>query len=142
MTTASLRKTNVAIQDQLMVKSGKSTRMKVENTYTEEIVISICSPIGSLRTPVIEEFENQLKKTYKYNIKYIKLSEYVKKYASKKDKFEEGHTLTFTEPNNKILGGNELREKYENYSILAELAIADIYNERMAYFKKGDELPQ
>ena len=36
-------------------KVGKNTREKVENTYTAEIIIGICAPIGSYSTPVIDE---------------------------------------------------------------------------------------
>ena len=32
---------------------GKTTKEKIDNTLTEEIVIGICSPIGSLREDVV-----------------------------------------------------------------------------------------
>lgn len=111
------------------VQKGRSTREKVENTFTEEIVIGICSPIGSMRENVIEEITLILKEDYKYEVQKIKLSDFIQKHSNVQGNPVPGETKSFTELMSKIKGGNELREKY-NQSVLVELAIRQISLDR------------
>ena len=44
------------------IATGRSTREKVENTLTQELIIGICSPIGTLKNEVIYVLISTLKK--------------------------------------------------------------------------------
>ena len=120
---------------------GKTSIEKVKNTHTEELFIGICSPIGSHKEIVIKELSEQLKEKYNYTVKTIKLSEYIDKYKTDVFKLLEGKTEEYSELKHKIEEGDKLRSKYKNNSILVELGISDIYNERTSEITNDDELP-
>jgi hypothetical protein len=79
---------------------GNTTKEKIDNTLTEEVVIGICSPIGSLRRELINEIKQQLKSDYGYDVEEIKLSDAID------EKFDEraGETVPFSRMMNKIKG--------------------------------------
>jgi hypothetical protein len=52
---------------------GKTTREKIENTYTEEIIIGICTPIGTPKDKVIHGMIKTLTE-YGYDTEVISLS--------------------------------------------------------------------
>ncbi len=110
-------------------KKGKTTKEKVENTYTEELILGVCSPIGSNREIVIESIKNRLK-DYDYNVTIIKLSKFIEEYSDKEYQDEAGKTEAYTKLMHKIEGGDSLRKKFNNNSILVELAIKQIREER------------
>lgn len=112
---------------------GKDTREKVENTKTEELFFSICSPIGSLKESVISELMTQLQNNYNYDVELIKLSDFINKH--KLDDYQPltGKTEIYSQYHFKINQGNKLREKY-NKQFLAELSIAQIYTDRASEF--------
>ncbi|HWB27386.1 MAG TPA: anti-phage dCTP deaminase [Chitinophagaceae bacterium] len=124
---------------------NQSSREKIKKTLTDELIIGICTPIGSSNQEVISEIEKILKEQYKYKVKRLKLSAYIGKYATTKTEKNVGETTHFTTLMNKIIGGDELREKYSN-SVLAELAINDIHlsrhedDEGTLEFKETEEL--
>lgn len=122
-------------------KVGKNTREKVENTYTAEIIIGICAPIGSYSTPVIDELESQLKKHYNYQVIRIKLSKFIEDFIDISGDPSPGETRAYSLLKKKIDGGNKLRKDYTNYSILAELAIASIHEKRNQAFDISVGLP-
>lgn len=120
---------------------GKTAREKVEDTYTEEVIIGICAPIGSLKEDLISELKKQLKEKYEYGVELKKLSNYIQLHASPLPTQNPGEKRGFTLMMNRIKGGNELRAKTKRNSVLAELAIKDILWERVKDAKRGDELP-
>jgi deoxycytidylate deaminase len=108
---------------------SKSTKEKVRNTLTEEIIVGICAPIGSLREPVINKIVSILRQQYKYDVQILKLSSYINQYEQVKNEPQLGETEAYTFLMNKISGGDSLRLKF-GPSILAELAIHDIHVSR------------
>ncbi len=129
--------TAVASQPDTPKATEKTTREKIRSTFTEELIFAICAPIGSLREKVIEELENILKTEYKYEVRRLKLSDYIKKYCTVRETEKTAETKAYTYLMNKILGGDELRKK-SGPQILAELAIHDINLSR--YEEKGGKL--
>ena len=117
-------------------EKGKTALEKVQNTFTDEIVIGICSPIGTIKEPVIEEIKRQLHSTYKYsendkpNVHVIKLSDFIAQHGKIDETPKVGKSKAFTSLMAKILEGDALRDKYQKNSILAELAVAKILQER------------
>ena len=111
---------------------GRTTKEKIENTYTDELILGICTPIGSLREPVIETISQILKETYKYDeVVLIKLSNYILENYDVQFEEEKGRTVHFSELMHKIKGGDHLRDKFKNNSILVELAIKRIREDRI-----------
>jgi deoxycytidylate deaminase len=108
---------------------GKSAKEKVRNTLTDELVIGICAPIGSLREAVINELSAILKKEYGYDVQILKLSEYISKHTSIKKEIKPGETAPYTYLMSKIGGGDKLRKEF-GPSVLTELAIHDIHVSR------------
>ena len=118
-------------------KEGKNTQEKVNNTHTEELFFSICSPIGSLKNEAIIELKSQLNSIYKYDVEIIKLSDFIDEYKTEDFKAIPGKTEIFSQYNFSINQGNQLREKYNN-QILSEFSIAKIYANRAS--KNNDHL--
>jgi len=128
-------------QESTVKKVGKDTREKVEHTYTAEIIIGICAPIGSYSAPVIDELEKQLKEDYNYTVVRIKLSQIISQFYDITGNPSPGETMAYSILQKKIAGGDWLREKHKNYSILAELAIAYIHVQRSVEITGGKSLP-
>lgn len=109
---------------------GKTTREKIEKTKTEEIIIGVCSPIGSRKQEVIDEIKKTLENKYKYDVQIIKISDFIKnKYEASLD-IEPDRTPAFTELSQKIKTGNTLRNEYHR-SLFADLAIFEINKGRV-----------
>ncbi|SDE11475.1 anti-phage dCTP deaminase [Niabella drilacis] len=126
-------------------KKESSTKEKVRNTLTDELIIGICAPIGSLREPVIKELSDQLITEYGYEVQILKLSSYIEKYVTETVTTRAGETKEYTFLTNKIDGGNFLRKEH-GHSILSEMAINDIHITRhqdsdgKVEFRKSEEL--
>ena len=103
---------------------GKDVKDNILETYTDEIIIGLCGPIGTDIHLVANNFERILKDKYNYECYKIKLSELIKVYCSD-TKFDDTEKDLFNIKKKLIDGGNELRQKYNN-SILADLAINEI----------------
>ena len=110
---------------------GKTTKEKYEKTLTDELIIGICSPIGSNREVVLNAIKKRIKDDYKYDFEVIKLSDLILKYSSVPSENEKGKTPKYSELVHKINVGNQLRSQYKNNSILAELAIKKIREDRI-----------
>jgi len=110
-------------------RQGKTTKEKVENTYTEELILGICSPIGSNRETVIDAITMRLD-DYGYEVKTIKLSSFIEKYSNEEYERKVGETDSYTKLMHKIKGGDSLRKTFSNNSILVELAIKQIREDR------------
>ncbi|PKB16485.1 anti-phage dCTP deaminase [Flavobacterium sp. 5] len=109
---------------------GKTTREKVKNTCTEELFLGICSPIGSMKDEVIKSLTKILKDTYGYKVEILKLSDHIDTYKINNYQSIEEKTKQFSDLMYKINEGNAIRKRYNNNSVLVELAIRDIYNSR------------
>lgn len=127
----------ISIELEISKSADKTTREKIRSTFTEELIFAICAPIGSMRERVIDEMETILKEDYKYEVRRLKLSDYINKYCTQRVKEKTGETSAYTFLMNKIIGGDELRKK-SGPQILAELAIQDINLSR--YEEKGGDL--
>src|SRR5437868_13726341 len=90
---------------------GKNAQEKVDKTLTEEIVIGICSSIGSLRDNLIEAIVKRLK-DYEYEYEVIKLSSFIEKSDKIKYKPIEKCTEAYSQLKYKIEGGNRLRQTH------------------------------
>lgn len=112
-------------------KRGKTTREKVDNTLTEELFFGICAPVGSLKEDVIKSIERVLVNTYDYDVEIKKLSTYIDDYKVNEYKQIEKKTEAYSKLRHKITEGNEIRRKYNNNSVLVELAIQDIHVDRL-----------
>lgn len=124
-------------------EKGKTTSEKVDKTLTEELIIGICSPIGSSKDEVIESIKNNLLNIYKYeSVEVIKLSSFIKDHDIARSSTKAGQTNAFTDLMNKIEGGNYIRENH-SWACLVEKAIMRIYEERVKDLpdqKKKDDL--
>lgn len=109
--------------------TGKNTKEKVENTFTEELFFSICAPIGSLKEDAIKNLKEQLEKTYNYTVIKIKISDYIEELKTKDFMPLPGKTEIFSKYSFMIEMGNAIRTQYTS-QILTELAIAEIHSER------------
>jgi deoxycytidylate deaminase len=124
---------NLAREEYLQQDSkGKSTKEKIEKTFTEELILAICTPIGSSSQPIINLIKQKLESLYDYKVVIIKLSDFIMEYYEKKQTFEPktGETETFSKIKYKIEGGDNIRKEYSNNSILVELAIKQIREDR------------
>ncbi|RXJ79486.1 anti-phage dCTP deaminase [Arcobacter sp. F2176] len=128
MSSAVLKKTEDSALFKLTTTSS-TTKEKIENTSTDELIIGICSPIGSNRDYVIEAIKKRLT-DYNYEIEYIKVSDFIETYYDVSPNSEVGKTPAYSNLMWKIEGGDNLRTKYNNKSILIELAIKQIREER------------
>ena len=116
-----MEETAIKFDDQ-KVENPKS----IEDTYTDEIVISLCGPVGSPFDDVIKELEELITSKYSYEVEAINLSDFIKTLNPgefpKKKNFEYYKGL--------IDKGNELRLDKGN-DILAKLAIHQIIGDRI-----------
>jgi deoxycytidylate deaminase len=115
------------------------TKNKIHNTFTEELIVGICAPIGSTREPVIKELKRQLETEYKYDVKIIKLSDFIAVYENINDTPVSDQTSQFTKLMAKINAGDALRER-TNSSCLVELAIVEILTDRIGNIPKDQDL--
>ncbi|KAA9345552.1 anti-phage dCTP deaminase [Adhaeribacter soli] len=114
-------------------KSEESnTKEKIEKTFSEELVIGICAPIGTNKDGFINSLIERLKE-YHYECEIIKLSQFIRDFKDKvsidTESLSKGRTSNFRDKMELILTGDELR-KTINTSILAELAIFNIHSKR------------
>lgn len=107
----------------------KSTAEKVFSTLSKELIIGICSPIGTKKESVIDALKKQLTSIYGYNVKTIRLSEYITKLYNEPKQNTPSHSKSFNDLMHKIKGGDYLRNKYDN-AVLAEHAIKEIRTDR------------
>lgn len=113
-------------------EKGKTTAEKVDKTLTEELILAICSPIGSSKNDVIESIKTVLTNDYKYeSVEVIKLSSFIKEHDAVRSISKTGKTDGFTNLMNKIEGGNYVRQNH-SHACLVEKAITKIYQDRIA----------
>ncbi|GEC71811.1 Deoxycytidylate deaminase [Flavobacterium flevense] len=134
----------LAIKSPTLFKSenSKSTLEKFEKTLTEELIIGICSPIGSLKEKVLENLKYKIETDYQYEeVKILKLSEFIEEYEFTEEEKNEipkvrtNASAIFSEYYNKINKGNIIR-KHNNNERLAEYAVKKIHVDRVAKTKE------
>lgn len=111
-----------------------STIEKVNRTYTDELIIGICAPIGADKLPVIHELSERLKEEYGYDVEIIKLSKFIDDLHGVEVDDIPGKTTAFAELMHRINGGNQIRANSKSKSILAEFAVANINRDRNIKF--------
>lgn len=104
-------------------KSSKSSLSEIKETYTQELVVALCGPIGSPIHRVADLLKETLEDVFSYECTIIKLSDFIKedKNSEPRNEFERIKSL--------IDKGNELRKSY-GLSYLAELAVEKISFDR------------
>ncbi|MGB7388080.1 MAG: anti-phage dCTP deaminase [Pseudomonas neustonica] len=104
---------------------------RIHGTFTPEIVIALCGPMGTPLHDVAETFKSLLSNAdYNYEqVKIIKLSDEIRKYAQ----LAEGRSILKL-----IEAGNELRHRHGN-EILARFAIREITLAREAAQKEAED---
>lgn len=123
-------------------ESDRSLSELLQSRRSKEIVIAFCGPVGSKTPDIVDAVEKTLQAQYRYEIKRIKISDFIKKHATKvKNDFNE---TALEDPAQRIIQlqeiGNKLRKKYGN-EILGQLAIESISIDRQLRRekeKKGD----
>lgn len=108
-------------------ESKKSAIELVDSTYTPEIVIALCGPIGSPLHAVGDAIKRQLT-PFDYECRTIRLSTFIEEHANKAGERVGGST-EFERIRSLIRAGDALRRKYGK-SVLAQLAVAKIRIER------------
>jgi hypothetical protein len=77
-----------------LIKNGKSFFPFFRNFYC--LGFLVYAPIGSLREKVIDELERILIDQYKYAVKRLKLSDFIKKYVIPTETERTGETKAYT----------------------------------------------
>ncbi|MDR2223334.1 MAG: hypothetical protein LBE34_11440 [Flavobacteriaceae bacterium] len=126
-------------------KTMSKTPESIFNTLSDELIIGVCSPIGSKKEPFIDLLEDKLKSDFNYEVIRIKLSALIDETdISETDKNREDESFFKSDNHNKniyqryynkIQLGNIVR-KYRGNGFLAEKAIERIYNDRVNEAKK------
>jgi len=133
---------NKKLVEQEVSNVGRTTREKVKNTLTEELFFGICAPIGSLKIDVLDELEKTLRDKYDYEVVVLKMTSFIEKYKEKEFEQIPAKTEAFSKLLYKISEGNAIRKRYNNNSVLIELAVQDIHVSRLQdnkYIKAEDE---
>lgn len=94
-------------------------------------MIGICSPIGTVKKPLIDQIKQQLERDYKYtDVKVWKLSKFISDHVKSKPSYDSGFSKGYIGMMTKIDGGDQLRKENKKNSILVEMVIAEILRER------------
>lgn len=115
----------------LQPKISTRTHNPIERFYTEEIVIGLCGPIG-VKLPEIATLIDHSLASYGYATTIIKMSKFIEERSSINSSLsglEKKEALIFA--------GNELRKKFNRGSLLAEMAIEKIFENRLMDFPDG-----
>lgn len=117
--------------DQVEMVDTKNSSMKVDKTFTDEIVIGICGQLGVDLEIFSKELSDILSEDYLYQCQEIKMSSFIFKYAD---------VIPPANLYDRIIAGmekgDELRSKF-SHNILADFAIAQIGRTRIE-----DTLPE
>ena len=129
------KKLNTEIQGNLVLSNDiKSSRERVRETHTNEIVFALCGYLGSNIKNVSDLLKHIMENDYGYVCKIIKLSEFITLNKGI-NPFDAKGTPEYIRIKNLIENGNQIRNLYGN-EILAELAIQTIGIDRLLDAKK------
>ena len=133
-------KLSIVPSDPESQKKDKPTAIKViKETFTDEIIFGLCGPIGTNIHFIADLIEEIFNEEYRYNCEIKRLSTYIRKYAAEDIKETvENVTPEFLRIRNTIKGGNNLRKKFKDNSILSMITIREIAKERMHFKEKED----
>ncbi len=124
MNAASTPLKSIKAED-LSTKASRPPKDSIERTYTDELVIALCGPIGSPLHHVAARFKKALEERFGYDCETILLSEFIRKHSS-----SGSHVLgSYDRKKDLIEKGNDLRRKH-GHSVLADLAIDRIAKRR------------
>lgn len=130
-----MNSTAIKIVEETVNKSSKKTMSeKIKATYTDELILGICTHIGSQRDKVVSLIEKRLTEAYDYEVKVLKLSKYIEKYYKEPLTIKET-TPAYSKLKHKIEGGDYLRKNYRSNSLLAELAIKELLRNKLTLFR-------
>jgi deoxycytidylate deaminase len=104
---------------------------EIQSRITDELVIALCGAVGSGVSTVGSTIK-QILEQHNYNVYYVKLSDFIKRYARSSS---QGSSTLTTDGLNLQDKGNELREQH-SCDILAQLAIYKIAMDRARF--EGD----
>jgi deoxycytidylate deaminase len=125
---AGINSASANIQTELLSSpEDKDLVKKIRSSYTHEVVIGLCGPIGAPIRDVALRLEAILKTEYDYLPRLKKLSEFILSYPEK-SVAPETAAARFKDL---IKKGDALRDTF-GHSILAELAMADISIRRVS----------
>jgi deoxycytidylate deaminase len=105
-----------------------TTEQMIEGTLTDELIIGICAPIGTLKKGIIEEIQVQLKEKFNYTVVLLKLSDF---FGTIPDLKKLGESKEFARRKSKIEAGNQLRKNHSRKTHLVELVINRIFGDRI-----------
>lgn len=117
------------VEDVNADKPKPDTKDVVRETYTPELVIALCGPIGSPLHEVCQAITTQLE-SFQYDTKRIRLSDFIRKHANKVGQRVAGNNEA-QRLQSLIKSGDALRKRFDP-SILAQLAIRQIRIDRQA----------
>lgn len=119
------------LDNQLSSNHDQSTRQLVEDTFTDELIIGLCSPIGTNKSDTKKHLTEILSESYGYEVRHIRLSnELITEYGAKYEKkYQPIGTESFKRMDKLIFQGDELRKEF-GQSILVELVIDRIRLDR------------
>ncbi len=119
---------------------GKTAKEIISTTNTDELVIALCGPIGSPLHDVAQALKDSLENRFQYKeTKILRLSKYISDFERKRDAEFSADTLSPFDRINKLIDlGNEIREAH-TASVLAEIAVKDIFIDRAKHKIARDE---
>lgn len=113
-----------------LTEDGKKIEEKINDTHTDELILTLCGFIGTDIHGVSLMLEEILTNTFNYEVKIIRLSEIIKEYSEPAKSIIKGSISEFNYVEKLIEGGNELRKKYDK-NILASLSIQKMSFDRI-----------
>lgn len=110
-----------------LIQDSRTASERISETYTPELIIALCGPIGTGIHRVGELLKATIEEKYAYECNIISLSSFIKEYG---DNCNDVGTKSAYEYKTLLIDeGNKLREKH-GAAILAELAINRIAVDR------------
>lgn len=117
----------IQIEEGTGLTPRKSGMDNVKGTYTPELVIALCGPIGSPTHDVADALEKQLSQ-FTYICSRIRLSKYIEEHADKVGAVIDCSS-EYARIKSLIDAGDALRKRY-GHSVLAQLAVRKIRIDR------------
>lgn len=115
-------------------RASTSCMEEIQSRITDELVIALCGAVGS-GVSTVGSAITQILKQYDYEVYYIKLSDFIKRYAKSTPQDSLSDSINGIYLQDK---GNELREKY-SCDILAQLAICKIAMDRIRFEENSSD---
>ncbi len=141
MAKPALKKLSKTTRKSVKKKDSGPPCDEIEKRKTAELVVAFCGPLGSGVSTVIQKFK-KVAENYRYDVRVIKLSDFIKKNSSKVGTQVNFKPLSACDKIVKLQDkGNELRQEFGN-DILSQLAITEISSYRSDLIKKAKKIEQ